>query len=44
MAQVIIGLFAGTNGYDILIPVGCLVAYVLAVKFDETKWKKGLEL
>ena len=34
----------GFNGYDLLTVVGCLVAYVLAVKFDEIKWKKGFRL
>ena len=34
----------GFNGYDLLTAAGCLVAYVLAVKYDEIKWKKGFRL
>ena len=34
----------GFDGYDILTVAGCLLAYVLVVKFDEFKLKKGFRL
>ena len=42
--SVIFEMFRGCNGYDVLALAGFLVAYVVAVKFDNMKWKKGLRL
>lgn len=33
--SVIFEMFKGCDGYDVLILAGCLVAYAVAVKFDE---------
>lgn len=40
----ILGLFVGCNGYDVLAISCYLVAYVVAVKFDNMKWKRGFRL
>lgn len=42
--SVIFEMFKGFNGYDVLTLVGCLVVYVVAVKFDEMEWKRGFRL
>tara|TARA_R100000951_G_scaffold110053_1_gene107772 strand:- start:2461 stop:2598 length:138 start_codon:yes stop_codon:yes gene_type:complete len=42
--SVIFEMFRGCNGYGVLVPAVCLVVYVLAVKFDNMKWKKGFRL
>ena len=42
--SVIFEMFKGCDGYDALTLAGFLVAYVVAVKFDEIKLKKGIRL
>ena len=41
MERFFIGLFAGTNGYDILLPVGCLATYVIVRIIEEIRIKRN---